>query len=427
MGRAAIPNYLPAADFEQASPALRFGMYLPVWGVDHATGELRWETSDRTSAARGEERAVRQITPENKRSALQKACKLSAADRALAEALLARQRAVAGTSVGALLRIEARASSPFTTGLGNEHPLENGYAFLSPYGLPYLPGSGVKGVLRRAAQELVLLQHGGWDAAGSFVLAQRDDLPVVLDAIDVLFGREPPDGDGDHVRGVLTFWDVLPQLPGDSLLVEVMTPHQSHYIQQGEPPHDSGKPNPITFLTVPPGAGFAFHVVCDLPRLRRLAPALAAGESWTRLLSFAFAHAFDWLGFGAKTAVGYGAMVRDEKAEQAAQGQAREIAERRAREARRAAMSERLVRIEQFVEAMDARAKELRGGKEAPNGKAHNAARELARAAAGDDWTADEQRAAADAIEAWLPKVVDRIDLKDERKKLALRKLRGEG
>ena len=75
---------------------------------------------------------------------------------------------------GALMTFEAQAIAPFTTGLGNEHPLENGFAFLSPYGVPYLPGSGVKGVLRQAARELVSGKWGeiaGWSAERSFTPA----------------------------------------------------------------------------------------------------------------------------------------------------------------------------------------------------------------------------------------------------------------
>ena len=51
--------------------------------------------------------------------------------------------------------------SPLATGLGNPHPVENGFAFLSPYGVPYIAGSGVKGVFRRAAEELALFHQSG--------------------------------------------------------------------------------------------------------------------------------------------------------------------------------------------------------------------------------------------------------------------------
>jgi len=216
--------------------------------------------------------------------------------------LLARQKQSFDASLiaDAGICLESVATAPFTTGLGNEHPLENGFAFLNPYGLPYLPGSGIKGVLRQAARELCSGEWGathGWNSV----------------AIDALFGRESNNHDSDHLRGALSFWDVLPQIKGDSLMVEIMTPHQGHYFQQKDAagsssPHDSGSPIPISFLTVPPGSGFTFHVQCNLEHLGRHLPEFVTDGSWKVLLNAAFEHAFDWLGFGAKTAVGYGAM-----------------------------------------------------------------------------------------------------------------------
>jgi len=279
---AAVPAYL-GQDFKEASPGLRFGNYLRLWEAD-------WTIAKASKAEAA--RSATRFTPDDKRRM---------------EALQQRQSTLAAQ--GQLLTLDALSTAPFTTGLGNEHPLENGFAFLNPYGLPYLPGSGVKGVLRQAAREL---QRGEWGDAKGWT----------EDAITHLFGLESDDGGKNHQRGALSFWDVLPQLAGDSLQVEVMTPHQSHYYQQrsdarsggSTSPHDSGQPNPIHFLTVPPGSRFAFHVRCDLPFLARLAPTLAEGGRWQVLLQAAFAHAFEWLGFGAKTAVGYGAMAEDAKA-----------------------------------------------------------------------------------------------------------------
>ncbi|MGB9606853.1 MAG: type III-B CRISPR module RAMP protein Cmr6, partial [Bryobacteraceae bacterium] len=115
--------------------------------------------------------------------------------------------------------------------------------------------------------------------------------------------------------------DVIPQIPGDQLMVEIMTPHYAHYYAPSNKPedpvispHDSGQPNPISFLTVPPGAKFVFFVTCDTKRLKSVAPDLAENDRWKQLLEAAFEHAFGWLGFGAKTAVGYGAMRKIEQA-----------------------------------------------------------------------------------------------------------------
>jgi CRISPR-associated protein Cmr6 len=286
---AAIPIYVPKKLLADASPGLRFGMYLKLWGTKF------------------------DIRPEDKRSALDETTKLTRSDRRTMQALAERQHALAGLfgKSRALLVLEAVAIAPFTTGLGNEHPLENGFAFFNPYGLPYLPGSGVKGVVRQAARELA---SGDWDATSGWSLDQSyllriGEKEIRLSLLDVLFGRETPNGESGHVRGALSFWDVIPQIDGDQLMVEVMTPHQGHYYQQNGTPHDSGSPNPINFLTVPPKSKFAFYVLCDLEHLRHLAPFLAEGERWKGLVEAAFQHAFQWLGFGAKTSVGYGALA----------------------------------------------------------------------------------------------------------------------
>ncbi|MEX0618068.1 MAG: type III-B CRISPR module RAMP protein Cmr6 [Pseudohongiellaceae bacterium] len=246
------------------------------------------------------------------------------------------------------MQLDAISTSPFTTGLGNEHPTENGFAFLNPYGLPYLPGSGVKGVLRQAARELASGEWGesGWTDKG----------------ITALFGPEP--GADELKRGALTFWDVIPQIaptasrkPDEiSLSVEIMTPHQKHYYQDGQSPHDSGSPNPISFLTVPPGFGFTFHVQCNPALLQHTAPELAKNQQWEVLLQAAFQHAFAWLGFGAKTAVGYGAMQEDKakKAEREKQQAEQREQERRATlSPEDLAFEENRPMIEKFQEAFE--------------------------------------------------------------------------
>ena len=359
---AAVPQYLGTdlkTDFKDASPGMRFGMYLPLWGIDSRSKATLWTTHDINYRVAGQDKKERAFKDENKVIALKAAQELTQRDKDQFAALLTRQQTAFASILPAdALSLQAQSTSPFTTGLGNAHPLENGFAFLNPYGLPYLPGSGVKGVLRQAARELAA---GGWDDPAGWddtpryplmtggpehrkAVLDKRQRPVMLTSLDVLFGRETPDGDSNHVRGTLTFWDVIPQIPGDSLAVEIMTPHQSHYYQQkaqagSTTPHESGQPNPISFLTVPPGARFVFHVQCDLAHLRRLAPALAADERWRTLLDAAFRHAFDWLGFGAKTAVGYGAMHENpaaaaaraaERARIEAQRQAEEDARQRA-------------------------------------------------------------------------------------------------
>lgn len=453
---AAVPAYLQIdPEFYLSSPpGHRFLLYFPVWGENGDDATLDWRTKDRVrkfKRSKGQLEFAGWTDIENDQfactiAACQTPMHLEETPRArkpkadpglkpwkpLMQALAARQTHAAQATPN-VLTLDASATAPFTTGLGNEHPLENGFAFLNPYGLPYLPGSGIKGVLRQAARELASGEWGdpqGWDAEKIHLLERKGQAAIELSVIDVLFGRAAESGDSDPVRGALSFWDALPQIPGDSLAVDIMTPHQSHYYQQkndrksgsSTSPHDSGAPNPISFLTLPPGTGFAFHVACDAAHLERLAPDLAHGQRWQTLLTAAFEHAFAWLGFGAKTAVGYGAMQVNERARsQRAQAQAEA-----AKAQHMASLSPAQQLIESFVAELRTKHEQFPSYKEKPNAAFHNQARTLAKAAHdGTDWSADEKRQAAEAIETWLPKLVQ-VDIKDERKKLKLSALKGQ-
>ena len=275
-------------------------------------------------------------------------------------ALRSRQQALINHYGSNGLRLSTTSTAPFATGLGNEHPIENGFAFLTPYGLPHLAGSGVKGILRRAAEELALendtqsadgwtwvaiwsqfgfegaVQKGSiWDGQSPLGQAFVRDLectaahPDMHKLIAALFATDKKAGaryldaaqngtlqflqaclagtslrGGLQLRGALDFWDVFPQPAGNKLVVEIMTPHFGKYYQGDDTPHDSGAPVPVSFLAVPAKSQFDFHVVCQPNRLPE-----ALQRQWRALLDRAFQHAFEWVGFGAKTSVGYGAMA----------------------------------------------------------------------------------------------------------------------
>ena len=313
---AAAPKYL-GSNFDAASPALRFNMLF-------SAGKKGYEAWSELGT-------------------------ISEEIHKCQDSLIARQAAASGRfQESDKLTLTAINSAPFVTGLGIEHPSENGFAFLNPYGLPYFPGSGVKGVLRGAAEELASDEWSdskGWNKDCSYCDGERT-------MIDALFGNEPRLGGNDHARGALSFWDVIPRIKNDRLSVEIMTPHQSHYFQQDESPHDSRFPKPIPFLTVPPGSQFTFFVTCDRERLARQAQDLAVESRWKTLLAAAFEHAFEWLGFGAKTSVGYGAMLRDYDSERKAEEENKKQAARREEEEDRA----KLPKVErEILEALENR------------------------------------------------------------------------
>ncbi|MFQ5745452.1 MAG: RAMP superfamily CRISPR-associated protein [Acidobacteriota bacterium] len=116
---AAVPQYV-GTSFNDAPPGHRFRLYFDGW--DHHSWRL-----NRT----GRDRMVGRALP---------------LPREALGALSARQDRLAASGRADVISIDARTEAPFVTGMGMEHPLETGFAFLDPHGLPYLPGSSVKGV-----------------------------------------------------------------------------------------------------------------------------------------------------------------------------------------------------------------------------------------------------------------------------------------
>lgn len=277
---AAVPGFIPK-NLKDAAPGHRFQLYLEYW---QGTNGNAFEPYKKSRPQGKDERAVfdRECA-----GVLRDLCALPPSSQNVLKGIRARQQALCAHHGANAFRISTTSTAPFATGLGNEHPIENGFAFLTPYGLPYLAGSGVKGILRRAMQEL---SDDGVDGFTS-------------EAIDTLFGPEIINQPQDAQRGALDFWDVFPSPAGGKLTVEIMTPHYGGYYQKDETPHDSGAPVPVSFLAVPAKSDFDFHVISNPYRLPE-----SLRSSWRDLLDTAFKHACEWVGFGAKTSVGYGAM-----------------------------------------------------------------------------------------------------------------------
>ncbi len=208
-------------------------------------------------------------------------------DSSMVKAFRERQKNLANQSNKNILVLDAKSIAPFCTGLGNEHPIENGFSFLHPYGLPYLSGSGVKGIIRRAAHELAA------DKTSNIELNEA--------SINALFGEEGE----ENTRGALSFWDVMPQM--EMLEFDVMTPHTpSYYRAKDNYPSESESPIPVYFLTVPAGSTFTFCVSCNQHKLEASASLPLPGGRWQETVEEVFSHAFEWIGFGAKKSVGYG-------------------------------------------------------------------------------------------------------------------------
>jgi CRISPR-associated protein Cmr6 len=290
-------------------------------------------------------------------------------------------------------------TAPFVTGMGNPHPLENGFTWHPTLGTPYLPGSAVKGLVRAAVE----LAYQGEDKTA---LLQR------------WFGTAEKKDEVPENSGSFIFLDALPTAPC-ALVPEVMTPHMGKWYEKGgktptakdTQPGDWHNPVPVGYLTAR-DLQLQFAI---MPR-----PGVAADELaqvWQAL-----DYALQWLGAGGKTAQGFGAMEINQAVERKRQ-QAQADA---AKAQHLASLSPAQQRIAIFVDAMRNQHAQYPKFKDKLNGTYHNKARELATAAAHESavWSAEDKLAAAQAIEEWLPKLVA-VDMKDERKKLKLSALKG--
>lgn len=242
------------------------------------------------------------ITPKNywiKRST----DKVSVGDKGLLEEHHARRLDLLTTGNGEALI--CRTMERMVSGLGRAHPVENGFAWHHSLGVPALPGSGIKGLVRQWVEQ--------WAADGG---ADNKDVKRILGSSD------------DRTPGSVAFLDALPVEPV-RLDMEVMTPHfGAWYGDNNEPPGDWLHPSPTPFLAIASGSEWLFGV---LPRNHLDEQARNDCQKAARWLG----EALEWLGIGAKTSVGYGAMqVNAEKGRQLKE-ERRQFHEQRLEQARK--------------------------------------------------------------------------------------------
>lgn len=195
----------------------------------------------------------------------------------------------------------------FVSGMGNSHPLENGFNWHSVWGVPYLPGSGLKGLVRAWVE--------AWQFDEDDPEAQRQKKKRLIE----WFGSENeiPNSELEHQTGKLVFFDSIPYKPV-RLVSEIMTPHMGKWYVDGGNiesiknqadvfPADWQSPTPIYFLA----AKEPLFLVSVAPRNELVADEVDLNE-----VMQCIADAFEWLGAGAKTAVGYGDFYRDDAATQ---------------------------------------------------------------------------------------------------------------
>lgn len=217
---------------------------------------------------------------DTKRRWIQGICRATAGSNSLAS--FAARRMALVRSLGGEARVFTT-SWHFTTGLGNPHPVENGFSWHHTLGTPYLTGSAVKGLLRH------------WVRFGD----GEEDASRLREWF----------GDVDRA-GSLLFFDAVPIKPV-KLVCDVMTPHMGEWYEKGDmirTPDDNPKAVPADWHDPVP---VPFLVVKEASLLFGIAPQRRGGKSAAMVKEAldALEQALTWLGAGAKTAVGYGRMT----------------------------------------------------------------------------------------------------------------------
>ncbi|WP_185150179.1 type III-B CRISPR module RAMP protein Cmr6 [Fundicoccus ignavus] len=171
--------------------------------------------------------------------------------------------------------LNLKAKSPYITGLGSEHITETGITLHPTYGVPFIPGSMLKGVFNQWLHK---------------ILKHDESLLSLLNLTGI---EEDKTNNIEGSKGYLTFHDsFFDQL---TLKNDIMTPHFSDYYRENRFIEESA-PNPIAFKVVEFKDSTKVWItwgneitVDDKDKLGRL-----------------ICKAINETGLGAKTTVGYG-------------------------------------------------------------------------------------------------------------------------
>jgi CRISPR-associated protein Cmr6 len=168
---------------------------------------------------------------------------------------------------------KATVQGRLSVGLGGESVLETAITLHRTYGVPYIPGSALKGLAANYARNR--LEAETWGAES--------------DAYRIMFGDTT-------AAGYLTFFDAL-YVPGSghqrkALWPDVITVHHPDYYQGNKPPADWDSPTPVSFLSAT-----GDYLI-----------AIGGDQRWADKALEILGMALQEEGIGAKTSSGYGRM-----------------------------------------------------------------------------------------------------------------------
>ncbi len=197
-------------------------------------------------------------------------------DAALAEG--AYRRWLNLTSAAGAQYFRAITNGRMAVGLGGETIMGTDLTLHALYGLPYIPGSALKGMTRAYVTSEVKDHR-------SKALSEDDAL------IRRIFGSQ-------EVSGTVVFFDALPQSGRFVLALDIINPHYPRYYDKQQPPTNDQRTNPFTFLTVTDTV-FVFALATRRPVQAEARDDVMHAQQWLQ-------EALQEYGVGGKTSSGYG-------------------------------------------------------------------------------------------------------------------------
>ncbi len=161
-------------------------------------------------------------------------------------------------------------------GLGGESVLETDLTLHHLYGIPYIPGSALKGLTR------------GYVTGEVF---PSKEIEQDNGTVKQIFGSQ------EHA-GTVIFFDAMPVGSKIDFALDIMNSHYPNYYGEKKLPTNDQNPNPVTFLTVT-GTTFVFALAPRRPHNEKDSKDVELAKGWLQT-------ALEKYGVGGKTSAGYG-------------------------------------------------------------------------------------------------------------------------
>ncbi len=162
-------------------------------------------------------------------------------------------------------------------GAGNPSAFEIGFTFMRNYGVPYIPGTAIKG------------------AFSHYIKEELDDSHELKRNFKYIFGEDVDNG--ENIKGHFIFLDAIPL--DYEFGVDILNNHFTEYYTGENPPNDWYNPVPIEYLVIESGT-FEFSIV-SYDKI---------GKNLREDFEKEFENFLSSYGLGAKTSYSYGLFKR---------------------------------------------------------------------------------------------------------------------